>query len=287
MSILIEAGFSMNVNPQAWLAPDARCYADGRGSHVDIIYLADGHYRSYCARAYNFRLSRHFATNMSTQRRTTRQKNVPPLKSQVASAGGTLWDEVTALKRERILAEAADLFYERGYQNTKVDDVAERLGATKQFVYYQFKSKVDLLVEICERATRDALAAIERAVSAEGAPVARFEQFIREFTTVALSGHQMVAVYFREEANLPPEAAARINIMRKTIDRKLRALLQEGVRSGDFEIEDPRTCALLIAGMASYTFAWYRESDGMSIENVTEKIVRVALKIVGPVRGAK
>ena len=42
-------------------------------------------------------------------------------------------DEVTALKRERTLGAAVDLFYEKGYENTTLDEVAERLGVTKPF----------------------------------------------------------------------------------------------------------------------------------------------------------
>ena len=37
-------------------------------------------------------------------------------------------DEVAALKRERIITAAVELFYERGYENTTLDAVAERLG---------------------------------------------------------------------------------------------------------------------------------------------------------------
>jgi AcrR family transcriptional regulator len=201
-------------------------------------------------------------------------------KGRASGDGDNLRDYVTNLKRERILQEAARLFFEQGYLQTSVDAIAERLGATKPFVYYHFNSKVDILVEICERSNRAALAAAGNAMSSRGSPRVRFEQFLREFTDVVLRDHQMVAIYFREQISLPEDAAARINEMRKSIDVRLTALLVEGIESGEFQIEDPRIGALVIAGMSSYAFAWYRENGRLEQQEVTDRIVRMALKLV-------
>jgi AcrR family transcriptional regulator len=194
--------------------------------------------------------------------------------------GDNLRDNVINLKRDRILHEAAKLFFERGYLQTSVDAIAERLGATKPFIYYHFHSKADILVEICEKSNRDVLAAADSAMSTIGSPRARFEQFIREFTHVALQQHQLVAIYFREEISLPPDASARIKQMRKSINIRLTALLNEGINTGDFQIEDPRMGALVIAGMSSYAFAWYRENGRLDQQEVTNRIVKMALKLV-------
>ncbi len=201
-------------------------------------------------------------------------------RRKLPSAVQSLRDDVMNLKRDRILYEAGELFYQRGYLQSTVNELAERLGATKPFVYYHFQSKADLLIEICERGTSDALAATEQALSMGGSPLQRFESLVREFTRVALKNHQFVAIYFREEFNLPPAATERINAMRKTINSRLRNLLAEGVASGDFEIGDPGMSALVIAGMSSYAFAWYRDKGRLDLEHVTEHIVQMALKLV-------
>jgi AcrR family transcriptional regulator len=188
--------------------------------------------------------------------------------------------DVLALKRDRILHEAADLFYERGYTQTSVDALAERMGATKPFVYYHFASKSEILIEICERGTADALLAIQRALEVSDSVMARFEAFVREFTRIALTNHVFVAIYFREEFNLPEEARERINQMRKTINRKFQNLLSEGKDSGEFDIEDPGMSALVISGMSSYAFAWYRDKGRLDLDRVTEHIVQMSVKLV-------
>jgi AcrR family transcriptional regulator len=93
---------------------------------------------------------------------------------------------VAALKRERILAEAAKLIAERGYHGTTIDAIAEKFGATKPFVYYHFESKADLLGEICQRGTVRALEEAGRGISAKGSPRERLDQFVTDFTSIAL-----------------------------------------------------------------------------------------------------
>ena len=47
--------------------------------------------------------------------------------------------------RERIVAAANRLFYEKGYNPTSFADVADELGISKGNLHYHFRSKNDLL----------------------------------------------------------------------------------------------------------------------------------------------
>ncbi len=50
--------------------------------------------------------------------------------------------------RERILDIALELFNEKGYENTSIREIAERLGTTKAALYYYFARKQDILLEL-------------------------------------------------------------------------------------------------------------------------------------------
>jgi TetR/AcrR family transcriptional regulator, cholesterol catabolism regulator len=216
------------------------------------------------------------ATRTSRPRSGTPRRRAPAPKTALEELRG----DVLQIKRERILREAAALFYEGGYTQTTMEAIADRMGATKPFVYYHFDSKAVMLVEICERATADALAAVDEVLRRPAAPIARLEAFLRAFTQAALKNHEFVAIYFREEFSLPEDARARINAMRKSIDRKLREVLADGVASGDFAIDDPGVTALVLEGMSSYAFAWYRDAGRLDLAQVTELIVRMAMRTV-------
>jgi AcrR family transcriptional regulator len=190
-------------------------------------------------------------------------------------------DEVATLKRERTLSAAVDLFYERGYENTTLDAVAERLGVTKPFIYAHFHSKADLLTEICTRGIASALDAIERVLASEDSPTGKLQALGEHFTTAVLQSQMHIAIFSREEKNLPPADFDRISTMRRKFDRKLVALLREGVASGEFSVPDPEMAALAIGGMVSWAYVWYRPNGRLPLPAVAEEMSRLILAMAG------
>jgi AcrR family transcriptional regulator len=58
-----------------------------------------------------------------------------------------------------LLALAADLFAEDGYQQTSIRDIARRAGVTTGAIYGHFRNKADLLVEAIHQGTTEELEA--------------------------------------------------------------------------------------------------------------------------------
>ena len=57
--------------------------------------------------------------------------------------------------RDQVAQAAVELFAEKGYANTSVQEVVERAGVTKGAMYHYFGSKDDLLYEIYARVLRE------------------------------------------------------------------------------------------------------------------------------------
>ena len=55
--------------------------------------------------------------------------------------------EVVDQRRDQMLVAAAELIAERGFSETRIADVAKRVGASPAFVIYYFGTKDDLLTE--------------------------------------------------------------------------------------------------------------------------------------------
>jgi AcrR family transcriptional regulator len=51
-------------------------------------------------------------------------------------------------KRKSILAAARDLFFEKGYQMTTMEEIAERADFSKRTIYIYFKNKDDLYISV-------------------------------------------------------------------------------------------------------------------------------------------
>jgi AcrR family transcriptional regulator len=190
-------------------------------------------------------------------------------------------DEVAALKRERIVKAAVELFYERGYENTTLEAVADSLGVTKPFIYAQFASKAELLAEICSRGARMSLQALEDALHREATPTDTLRSLSQSFVVSVLENQKSIALFAREEKNLAPADFKRIADLRREFDRKLRAVLEAGQKSGEFIIADATVTAFAISGLVSWTYVWYRPAGRLSIRKLSMEIRRLIMAMVG------
>ncbi len=190
-------------------------------------------------------------------------------------------DEILAYKRDRILQEAVKLFYERGFTGTTLDDIAAELGVTKPFIYTHFRSKVELLAALCQPTIEMSLAAVANAAEAPGTPTARLYQAMADFAKVVLQRQANIAIFFREEKHLSPEALGAINTLRKKFDGLLSGLLREGVAAGEFTVPDVNVAALALGGMISWAYTWHRPEGRLSLEDVCGTLAGLALRMVG------
>ena len=203
------------------------------------------------------------------------------MATQPEARNPTIRDELSALKRERTLGAAVDLFYAYGYENTTQDAVAERLGVTKPFIYANFGSKGELLAEICSRGIASSLEAIDSVIAMRASSTESLRELSRRFVTAVLENQKHIAIYTREEKNLAPEDARRIGEMRREFDAKLTKMLEKGVASGEFHIRDSRMAALSIGGMVSWAYVWYRPKGRLKLSEVAEHMTEFILALAG------
>lgn len=190
-------------------------------------------------------------------------------------------DELQSFKKERILEEAATLFYERGYNGTSLEAISERLSVTKPFIYQYYRNKAALLVEIYMRVVRYSVDCVRRARRAEGSPTVRIRRFARDYTHLVIAEQRTTAIFFREENNIPEEYKAEINELKGVFDDELSGLLQEGVDLGEFLIADVRMATLAIVGMISWIYIWYRPHGRLTEGELAERMMVFTERIVG------
>jgi hypothetical protein len=127
------------------------------------------------------------------------------------------------------------------------------------------------------------LAAIADAAAQGGSASDRLFSGMVAFTKVVLTRQANIAVYFREEKNLSAAGLDGINTLRKAFDHVLSDLLEEGARTGEFQIADVRVAALAIGGMVSWAYSWYQPGGRLSIDDVGVHMARYAVGMVGAV----
>lgn len=202
-------------------------------------------------------------------------------KSAAKRASTPMRDQVLAFKREQILLEAGELFYEHGYQRTTLEMVAKRLGVTKPFIYYHFKDKAEILTEISKRGISRGNEVMRQSLTGGGNASTRLYEASKAIVRTVLHSQHYTAIFFREQKNYDPEIRAQLETLHREFDELLSRLLEEGVARGEFRIPDIRLCALAIGGMVNWAYTWYRESGRLSVDELCEGMAQLVLQMVG------
>ncbi len=163
-------------------------------------------------------------------------------------------------KRERrrgeILDAALDAFRERGYHATTLDHIAHRLGVRKTALYHYFPDKEAILYE-CHRASLGELDRILRGTSRLTSVAERLRAVVREHVRIMIETLKGSPLAFEVTA-LSPARQEEVIAARDRYERRLRRLIEQGIRDGSFRPVDPKLSTFAILGAINWIARWYR-----------------------------
>ena len=105
-------------------------------------------------------------------------------------------------RRALILSAAIDLFHERGYHATGVDDIGKAVHVSGPAIYRHFDSKEEILLEAIRLAADQVHTANEEARAGSADPRELLERFVRNYVVVAIEQAALIAVWTSEARHL-------------------------------------------------------------------------------------
>lgn len=151
--------------------------------------------------------------------------------------------------RERLLREAARLFYRLGYASTSVREIVEAAGVTKPVLYHYFGSKEGIYREIMEHTLnqfRERLAAFR---SRSGTAVERIRQLSNDLFSLFLANKDhvrlMYSIYYGPPQGAPPVDFEQFHA---EVVAALRSAMQEGIHSGELRPGNPEHYTWAVIG---------------------------------------
>jgi len=155
------------------------------------------------------------------------------------------WERRKDARPGELLDAALDLFVEKGFAATRLDDVAARAGVSKGTLYLYYASKEDLFKAVVRQNIVPLIDAFRRDVAQSSAASSEllgefFRQWWRSFGGTRLAGiaklvvgeagnFPELALFFQQEVVLP-------NAM------LLASIVERGVRQGEFRPVDVDAC---------------------------------------------
>jgi AcrR family transcriptional regulator len=194
----------------------------------------------------------------------------------------------TPARRDEILRIAAELFARDGFHAVGMRAIADAVGIRSSSLYYHFPSKMDILHAIARDATAAFVDSQLPRFQVEGSRGERLEELFREHVIYFHEHRVEEAVGLRELRELEEPRRAEINAIRRSYQHELMAVIDEGVRAGEFDVDDAHIAAMAILNMINGVNEWFRDGGKLTIEDVAQEYAHIAVhRILGAKRGRK
>ena len=176
---------------------------------------------------------------------------------------------------------ALELFAARGYHGTTMNDIADLLGMRAPSLYNHVRSKHELLRAVMVETTDAVLREFEAAIAGVADPAQRLRRAVAAYVLRHARHRREAIVVNRDASSLEEPVRSIVREKRQRHEHAIRALIEEGKRSGAFDVASPSLASFAILEMSVSVARWFRDDGPFSAEQVAEQYGGFALRIVG------
>ena len=143
----------------------------------------------------------------------------------------------------RILSISTELFHEKGYDKTSMQDIVNALGMSKGAIFHHFKSKEDIFGAVLEIMADEQTETYKNLLQNEMQGLTARQKLLRIMNTSANRETNKVADAITQSVNDPKIV---MGMMKYNFEKSapfLADLISEGVADGSFKTDYPTECA--------------------------------------------
>ena len=177
-----------------------------------------------------------------------------------------------ARRRTQLLATALELFADRGYHSTSMDDIADAAGVTKPVLYQHFAAKKALFVELLDDVGRQLLEAIATATQHAAGPREQVEAGLTAYFRFVDEHHSAFVLLFGGGARRDEEFAEAVLNVESVIADFIAPLI-----AADIDEDHRRFLAHAVVGLAeSASRHWVAGGQKEPVEVAARRVAALA-----------
>jgi len=177
-----------------------------------------------------------------------------------------------------IVAAATEIFAERGYDATSLQDIADRTGILKGSIYHYIRAKSDLLAHIVHEAHKMGLSQVRPIARGAARPSDKLVGMIKAHVRFVCDNPQRTAVFANDRKRLKPEQRRAVLGNERAYRDLFEDVIAAGCADGTF---DPglsvRLSALHLLAALNALHRWWQPGGAITSEQIADHIVRTTL----------
>lgn len=182
-----------------------------------------------------------------------------------------------------IVAAAAEVLAERGYHDTGLDEIAERLDIAKATLYHYFPNK-EALVMACMESVGAEVNQQLRDIADDGSSTARdrLTALIGLQLDIIVHKSPQMASLFRQPLDWPQAYQEGIRQLQRDHYAIFRSVVREGIQRGEFVVEDEAATIHNLYGAMNYVPVWFQPKRKKDFSEMSETVVDSLLRLFLP-----
>ncbi|HHU66968.1 TetR/AcrR family transcriptional regulator [Corynebacterium sp.] len=184
-------------------------------------------------------------------------------------------------RRDQIAAAATELFAQRGYFGTGMEDIATAVGMGTSSLYNHFRSKQEVLSVVLLRTMEDQLRTHARALAGAVDPVDKLHRSMIAHVQFHTENVVATRVINTQVTALAEPHRSMVHQLRRDYVSRWQAIIDEGVGSGQFTVADRRITCFALLDMGIGIPLWYDRDGRLSQQELIDCYADMALRLVG------
>lgn len=181
------------------------------------------------------------------------------------------------LVEAEILERAAQVFSERGYGATSLQDIAADLGLSRSSLYHYFPNKEHLLTRLVSDLVTSSEVALRHMKEADASdPASALREAVGALLGPILEAPNRFRLLLTVEAELPAPIAERWRETRRSIVAEVSGLIRDGIEAGQFRPVDEQVATFTVLGMCNWV-AWWPSRQRQDVETLQHEIADIAV----------
>ncbi len=192
------------------------------------------------------------------------------------------------MQRIDIIQAAAQIFRQKGYHGTSMQDIADAVHLQKASLYHHVTGKQDILVTILDQALDLLIEDIQQVAHSDLSPQDKIRSAMRTYVKRLTGDLDLATVLLTEHRSLDDELRSIHVVRRDRFESLWRKIVQEGIESGVFREVDARLTSFAFLGVLNWLITWYRHDGSLTGEQIADRFADLLLSgLVMPSKGTR
>jgi TetR/AcrR family transcriptional regulator, cholesterol catabolism regulator len=206
-------------------------------------------------------------------------------KRRAAAAASAPKNPAYRKKQAEIRNAAGQVFRQRGFHATTLNDVAAEAGVDRASLYYYVESKEQLFRDVVGETVAANIEATEKIVKEDISAIEKLERIVHQLMSSFEANYPYMHVFVQEDiVKLKDDSSADTDWMTTVLEwnlkyfRLVRGVVNDGIRRGEIRSVLPAgMVANCLIGLMNYSNLWFQPDGVLDAKDVARGMCEIVL----------